>query len=450
MIRIFYRFVFLALVLISLIFLESCDTPPNDLGIQLHLEKKTLSNGLTVIFVEDHTVPLVSFQTWYRVGTVDEGLGMSGISHLIERLMFKGTVKYGDRQFFQQLEAKGASIGAGTTRDYTVYYDTFTADLMEKVIDMESDRMQNLMFSDETLNSEKLAVLEEHRIKLDSIPEERMQEALWQLAYRFHPYHTPVLGYPMDVVRLGLEDVQNYYKSHYQPANAAIVMVGDFKTDPAFALIRKYYEKIPAQPLPQRMISAEPPQNEEHRLVLRDDIASARFAEGYHIPSASHPDAYSLDVLANILFEGTTSRAYRRLAEEKDMVVGVSGSAYTPTYPGLFLILGTMKGKLPCSMAEKELDQVIHQIQEKGVTSVEVQTAVKQLTVQLIDSIRTPYGLGQLIGIVQTIFGSPEGYGEDLKKYMQVQPRDVQEVAKKYFDPNNRTIVELLPSTSRE
>lgn len=415
------------------------------LGINLALEKHTLSNGMQVIFVEDHTVPIVSYQTWYRVGSVDEHPGITGISHLFEHLMFKGTPKYGPKQFFQELEAKGADVNAFTTRDYTVYYESFTPELLPKVIDMESDRMQNLILTDEVLNTERAVVFEERRMRTDNAPEGRMQEALWQLAYRFHPYQWPVIGFPQDLLAITHAQLTDYFHSHYQPANAALVVVGDFKSEPTLALVKKLYEQVPAAPRPLRKIADEPEQKEERRLILRDKVASERFAQAYHVTSAFDDDSYSLDVLANILFEGTSSRAYRLLVEEKDVASGISGSAFTPTFPGLFIISGTMKGGVPSAEAEKLLDKVIAEIQNNDVSPEEIRIAVRQLTVQLVDSVRTPYGLGQLIGTVATIFGDPERYADDLAKYTKVSVADVRRVAQKYLQPNNRSVVTLVP-----
>ena len=139
--------------------------------------------------IEDHSVPIVSYQTWFRVGSVDETLGLTGISHMFEHLMFKGTEKYGPKQFFFQLETHGADVNAFTSRDYTVYYQSFIPSLLEKVIDMEADRMTNLKLSDEILNQERMVVLEERNLRTESSPEGKMQEALWQLSFRRHPYH---------------------------------------------------------------------------------------------------------------------------------------------------------------------------------------------------------------------------------------------------------------------
>lgn len=420
----------------------------NGLGINLTLEKHTLSNGMQVIFVEDHTMPIVSYQTWYRVGSVDEQPGITGISHLFEHLMFKGTPKYGPKQFFLELEAKGADVNAFTTRDYTVYYESFTPELLEKVIDMESDRMANLILTDDVLNTERSVVFEERRLRTDNTPEGRMQEALWQLAFRFHPYQWPVIGFPQDLMAINLGQLQQYFHSHYQPANAVLIVVGDFKSEPTLKLVKKLYEQVPAAPRPLRKIADEPEQKEERRLVLRDKVASERFAQAYHVTKASDDDSYSLDVLANILFEGTSSRAYRKLVEEKDIASGISGSAFTPTFPGLFIISGTMKGGVPSSEAEKLLDEVIGETQNNDVTPEEIRIAVRQLTVQLVDSVRTPYGLGQLIGTVATIFGDPERYADDLAKYTKVTVADVRRVAQKYLQPNNRSVVTLVPGTA--
>lgn len=420
-----------------------------DLAIHLTMKVTKLSNGLKVILVEDHTVPIISYQTWYRVGSVDEHPGITGISHLFEHLMFKGTPKYGPKEFFIQLEAKGADVNAYTTRDYTVYHETFVSPLLEKVIDMESDRMDHLKLDSEVLNSERMVVLEERKLRTDNSPDGRMQEALWGLAYKLHPYSWPVIGDPRDLLGLSVDQIVSYYRAHYQPANAAVVIVGDFKTDDVIKLMKKYYSPIEERPRPKREIPNEPEQSEERRLTLYDQVASERFTQGYHVPSAKDDDSYALDVLSNILFEGTSSRAYRRLVDEKNIVVGVSGSNFTPTYPGLFIVSGVMKGSLSSSEAEQELDRVIREVQDKGVTQEEITAAVKQLTVQAVDSVRTPDGMAQLMGTVEMIFGDPDRYADDLKKYLKVTRDDVKRVANKYMLPNNRSVVTLKPESER-
>jgi zinc protease len=305
--------------------------------------------------------------------------------------------------------------------------------------------MSNLILTDDILNNEKMVVLEERRLRTDNVPEGKMQEVLWQLAYRYHPYQWPVIGYPRDVMALTLTQLLKYFKTYYQPANAALVLVGDFKKEEVFSLLKKNYEKIPFVPRPKRVVPVEPPQGEERRLILRDQVSSERFVLAYHVCAGDNEDSYALDIAANILFQGTHSRAYRRLVEEKDILSGITGSAYTPTYPGLFIVAGTMKRKLSSQLAEAELFKLLKEFRETGVTQEEIRVATKQLTVQLVDSIRTPFGLGQLIGTVETIFGDPKRFINDLAKYSKVSAADVMRVAGKYFDPNNRVVVTMVP-----
>ncbi len=428
----------------------SCRSSVEGLGVKIDLQIKKLDNGLTIILVEDHTVPLISYQTWFRVGSVDEKPGKTGIAHLFEHLMFKGNRKYGPKEFFQQLEAKGADVNAFTTRDYTAYYETFTPDLLEKVIDMESDRMANLSLNEEVLKSEQQVVLEERRLRTDNSPSGRLQEALWSLSYSRHPYKWPVIGLPQDLLSVQVEDLRSFFSTYYSPSNATIVAVGDLNATRTFKMIEKAYGGIPSKPRPARKIAAEPEQKGERRLRLFDHTASERFVQSYHVTAASNEESYAIDVLASILFDGTSSRAYRRLVEEKDLVLSISGSAYTPTYPGLFMISGTMKGDAATELAERELDQLIREIQESGVSQDEVKKAVRQLTVQLVDSVRTAHGKGQLIGTIQMILERPERFGEDLEKYLKVTPDDVRRVATKYLRPNNRNVVTLLPEEKRK
>ena len=336
-------------------------------------------------------------------------------------------------------------MNAFTTRDYTVYHETITPELLDLVIDMESDRLQNLKLDEETLNTERQVVLEERRMRTDNVPGGKIQEALWALAFRQHPYRWPVIGVVEDLYRMTLEQILDYFKAHYQPGNATLVVVGDFKAGLVLEKITRAYGTIPGRPRPAREIVVEPVQNEEHRLILRDHVASERFAQAYPITSATDEDSYALDILANVLFEGTSSRAYRRLVEEKDIMISISGTAFTPTYPGLFIVSGTMKGTLPGGAAETILDELIREIQEKGVTPEEVQVAVKQLTVQMVDNVRTYHGLAQLIGTVMMIFEDPARFAEDLTKYSRVTAADVRRVAQNYLIPNHRSVVTLLP-----
>ncbi len=429
-------------ILLLSIALVGCKAHFEQLGMKIEIDRRVMSNGLQVLMIEDHSVPVVSYQTWFRVGSVDEKFGATGLAHLFEHLMFKGTEKYGAKQFFTQLEAKGAEVNAYTTRDHTVYYENFISELLPKVIDMEADRMTGLILNPDVVNTERMVVLEERKMRTDNSPAGKIQEALWALAYRVHPYHWPTVGYEPDVMQVPVEAVQEFYRRFYQPVNAVLIIAGDFDPDMTYSQIEKAYGAIPKGKKNTRAdIPAEPEQKEEHRLVLRDQVASELLAIGYHITAAENDDSYAIDVLSNILFNGNSSRAHQLMVEKKDLVIGVSGASFTPLYPGLLMISTAMKGNAPAEDAEKLLDQLIREIQEKGVTQEEVQIAVKQLTVQLVDSIRSSFGIAQLLGAVMMVFDDHERLVDDLNKYLKVTPEDVKKAAAKYLVPNNRSVV---------
>lgn len=417
------------------------------LGLRFPLKEKKLANGLKILVVEDATVPLVAYQTWVNVGSVDEKFGLTGMAHLFEHLMFKDSAKYGQRAFFNQLEAKGANVNAFTTRDYTVFHEVVVPTLLPKVIQLESDRLANLKIDAETLYTERQVVFEERRLRSENSPEGRMQEAMWSLVFKSHPYRWPVIGYEEDLKRMEVTDLEAFFAQYYQPTNVTLVIVGDVKAADVFAQIDQAYGAIPGTPRPARKIVNEPEQTEARYLVLHDQVATDKVTIAYPSTSAVEEDTYALDVLSNILFSGSSSRGYHQIVEKKDVALVVGGMNYTPLYPGVFMISGTMKSGHVAKELESEVDILIQDVQQKGVTQKEIQTAVRQLTVQTVDSVRTGQGLANLIGTVDAIFGDPMRFKEDLAKYSRVTNADVMRVAKKYLIPARKNVITLIPGT---
>ena len=293
------------LILAACVFtFTSCEQTADDLGINLSLDTRTLSNGLKVIMVQDPTVPIVSYQSWFRVGSVDEKPGITGISHLFEHLMFKGTPKYGPKEFFQQLEAKARK----STRSPRATIP-FTTNLLcrissNKVIDMESDRMANLTLTDDVLTPSAWSFLRNEdfaRIILrrknsrgivaGSVPCSPLSMARHRISARSAGDDDRQASGLLQI-SLSAGKRCDYYRRR-------------FDKEKTFATIKKYYGGIKAEPRPSRKdIPVEPEQTEERRLLLRDEVASERFSQAYHVTAADNDDSYSLDVLANILFEG--------------------------------------------------------------------------------------------------------------------------------------------------
>lgn len=408
--------------------------------------RKNLANGMTLVLVEDHTIPIVSYQSWFLVGSVDEVEGKSGLAHLFEHLMFKGTPSYGPRQFFEQLELKGAEVNAFTARDHTAYYVNASPSLLPKIIEMESDRLANLYVTADEFARERQVVFEERHLTVDSNPSGKMNEVLWSLVFKTHPYKTPIIGLPVDLVRLSTENANSFFKQHYSPANLTLVIVGDFSSEEVLSWIEAAYGNIPSGTRNVRAIAPEPEQTSERRLVMSDTIASDQFVHGYPIARAGAPDSFALDLAANILCGGTRARANAWLVEKKQLASAVNCSSYTPTFEGVFTIDVVARPGIPAEKLETELNEhVLKSLIESGVTEEELTTAKRKMELDVYHLIRTPYGLGQTIGLMEIILGNGVDYLQDLAHYRAVTREDIQRVMQKYFHPNRRNSVVLKP-----
>ena len=426
-------------------FLMGCK---EELGtLKVNWKKHTLSNGLRIVVVEDHSVPLISYQTWVGVGSVNEQEGKTGLAHFFEHLMFKGTAANPGKTFFEKLEMKGAEVNASTSRDTTTFYENFPPDLLDTVIELESDRFQNLLIDEPRMQIEKAVVLEERKLRVDSQPTAKMQEALWSTVYRYHPYSHPVSGWPQDVIRLSVDDLQNFFESYYQPKNVVIVVVGDVKADSLIQKIGQAYGGWKAKlPIPKAEIEPEPAQFGERRWSLTDGVSAEQLIVGYPISTADQEDSFVLDLLSGILFSGMSSRAHQQLVEKEGIALSVSGSAYTPKYPGIFSAHVILKQGVSTDRAEQSLEKLIEGFKKELVSQSELDRIRKQFLVSTLDGVRTPYGLGQWIGTVTILFDDPNRFISDYLKYQKIKPEDIKRVAIKYFDANARSVITLSPA----
>jgi zinc protease len=310
---------FLAIVLLTSVcaFAEPVSPPTKPVSgdissqIKFAVEKYQLANGLTVLLTEDHSAPIISLHVWFRVGSKDEEPGYTGLAHLFEHMMFKGAKRYTGEQFDTLLQANGASNNAFTTYDFTGYYEDLPAAKLELVLDLESDRMQSLQVTAENLKSEREVVKEERRMRVDNSPAGVLQETLYGTAYRVHPYRWPVIGYMADINNITLEKAQDFHRQYYAPNNAVVVVSGDFQSGEAKRLIEKYFGGIPSQEIKRRERPAEPAVNASRFQMVTRDVQASMFAMAFHAPKAGDEDSFALDLLANILARGTSSRVFK-------------------------------------------------------------------------------------------------------------------------------------------
>jgi predicted Zn-dependent peptidase len=414
-------------------------------GISLDVTETTLDNGLKVILLEDHSVPVISYQTYFHVGSRNERPGITGISHFLEHMMFNGAEKYGPKEFDRILEANGGYSNAFTSNDMTAYYEDFASDVLELVVDLDTDRMRSLSLDEKYLVSEMDVVKEERRLRIDNSVGGQMREELTALAFKAHPYQWPVIGWMSDLEKIDRDDCVEYFKTYYAPNNAILIVAGDFETKKALELINKYYDDIPSQEPPQPVRTVEPEQLGERRADVRKKAELAEIMIGYHAPPVSSEDIYALDVLSEILTGGNSSRLHRSLVRELEIAVYVYSYFSWRIDPGLFVFGVKMKPESDTVDGEKAIYEALEIIAENGVTEAELEKAKNILEADYVRSMQTVNGKAGKIGRYEILFGDYNEILNVLDRYREVTSDDVKKVVGKYLLPEKRNVVTLIP-----
>jgi predicted Zn-dependent peptidase len=415
------------------------------LQITLEVSRHQLRNGLNILTLEDHTLPVISYYTFFGVGSRNEPAGRSGLSHLFEHLMFNGARRYGPKEFDRMLESNGGYSNAYTTEDITVYYEDFPSDRLELVVDMESDRMAHLALTEESLASEREVVKEERRVRVDNSVYGHVMEQLAALAYTAHPYRWPVSGWMSDLDAITLEDCRAYFRSHYAPNNAVIVLAGDFNPPEAVELIRRYYERIPAQPPAPPVQTVEPPQYGERRAVVYKFAELPAVAFGYHAPSTKDDDLFPLDVFQMILAHGESARLYRKLVYEEQAAVDVSASFPWMLDPTLFTIYVTIRPDRDPARVEDLVYKEIDRLKTEPVSDQALRKAKNILQAGFVRDLETNSGKADKIGTYEVLFGDWSVMLKALERYEAVTAADIQRVARTYFSDRNRSVLLMKP-----
>lgn len=323
-----------------------------------------LANGLQVVVIPDHRAPVVTQMLWFRVGAVDDPPGVSGLAHFFEHMMFRGTAKVPGDMFAQTITKNGGESNAFTTHDYTAFYEQIAADRLKLAMDLEADRMANLDLSDSNVATERDVVLEERRMRVDNNPQALAQEQIEAELHMSHPYGRPVIGWPEEVRRIDTMAARDFYKHHYAPNNAVLIVAGDVTADQVRMLAQSEYGKVPARPRQPRAEFAEPPRLAETRMTIqRPDIKVPLFERMYRVPSyaqAAPGQAEGLEVFAQALGGDQTSALYRVLVEEKKLAsdAGASYDGYVRD-AAEFEIYAVPRPGVSLETLEKAADQVI-------------------------------------------------------------------------------------------
>lgn len=430
----------LSVILLVLIVLSASIAPV--LAQQPEIRETILPNGLKVLTKEVHAAPVVSFQVWYKVGSGNEQLGKTGLSHLLEHMQFKGTKTFKKGEIDDLIKRNGGLSNAATWKDFTYYYETLASDKLELAMRIESDRMVNSLHDPKEFESEKTVVLSELEGNENS-PDSLIYYELYATAFKAHPYQWPTIGWTEDVKSITRDEMYDYYKAYYKPNNATVVIVGDFDTEKALALVNKYFGKIRKGPEPPKVTAVEPVQLGQRRAVVSKAGAASRVMMGFHTQAAGHPDIYPLDVLEIVLSGGMSSRLYKALVD-KQLATEAWASSTISKFPDLFLLGGTAHDGVAIEDIEAALLAEVERIKADGITEEELQKALNQLEASFVYANDSVAAQARQLGQYETMH-SWQFITEYLPRVQKVTVADVGRVARKYLTEKNRTVVTFVP-----
>ncbi len=416
----------------------------------LEVTQHQLANGLKVLLHEDHSVPVATIQMWYHVGSKDEKPGRSGFAHMFEHLMFKGSDNVAPEEHKAYVQNIGGRYNATTDEDRTLYFETVPSNYLERLLWMEADRLRSLHVSEANFQSERDVVKEERRVRVDNPPYGRMFEVILDSAYTRHPYRISAIGTMADLNAATIEDVREFHEVYYVPNNATLVVAGDFDSEQVMQWVQEFFGSIPRGEEVPRVTLEEPPQ-EELRRVTHYDVNAPLPAVilAYHIPEAGHPDLYPLEVASNILSEGQSSRIFRRLVYEEQLVRFAGGQALISEHPGLFGFFAMLNPGHAAEEVEAALSSEVERLKTEPVAEGELTKAKNQFISQLVFGRQTVMSKANAIGFAAVILGDVEMVNRELAQFQAVTAADIQRVARKYFTDNNLTAIHFLPERLR-
>jgi zinc protease len=404
-----------------------------------------LKNGLKVLLLRESRAPIISVQVWYRVGSRNEELGKTGLSHLLEHLMFKATEKYGPKDFSRRVQKAGGSDNAFTGRDYTAYFENGPKTELRRWLEMEADRMRGLKVSQEDFSTERNVVLEERRMRTDDDPVSFLFEEVMAAAFKAHPYQWPVIGWFHDIQTLTRDDFLQHYRRYYQPNNCTVVVVGDIEPPEALKEIEATFGALAPGPEPPKVTAKEPRQYGERRVVVHREAQLPYLLMAYHAPNWDDPDAYPLELLARILSQGRSSRLYHNLVYQQRLALQAGADYdFDTANPNLFTLYGQPLPGKTVAQLEASLEAEVKRLQTEMVDEKELQKAKNQTVAGYYMSLDSLFYRGMLLGRLETV-ARWTLIKEFVPKISQVTAADLQRVAKKYLVAENRNVGILSP-----
>jgi zinc protease len=416
---------------------------------KLQYEIATLPNGLTVVLEEDHSVPIIHLQLWYHVGSKNERPGRTGFAHLFEHLMFKGSKNVAPEGHTSMISGVGGQSNAYTTEDVTVFWETVPSQYLPMTLWLEADRMATLRIDQDTFARERQVVKEERRMRIDNPPYGRLNEIIYDHAFTVHPYKHPTIGSMADLEAASVEDVRDFYHTYYVPANATLVLVGDFDSTAALQLVTQYLGRVPraSRPVP-RDIPQEPKQTEEERVTIHEPWPLPAVVVAHHITYDGDPDSYPLHIVSKVLSDGDSSRIYRRLVYETGIAYTAFGGGNIVEDPNLFYAVGIVQPGHTADEVASALVGELDALKAEPISDHELQRAKNQFARDYSLGRESNEQKAEQLAHAVVIHNDITTADGEFDIFQGITTADVQRVARRYFTADNRLIITILPSSA--
>jgi zinc protease len=406
----------------------------------LDIKEKTLKNGLKVYVIEEHSSPVVSVQVWYKVGSKNEVVGITGSAHLLEHMMFRGTKEIKD--FSQIIDELGGMDNAFTSFDETAYWCEIPSSAVEKVLYMEADRMRNITF--DGFDEERNVVIEERRWRTENDQRGALWEALFSTIFWAHPYRNPVIGWRSDLENVNLERVKQFYETYYAPNNAYLIVVGDVKAEEVFKIAEKYFGKYESKEIP-KFYTTEPKQRGPRRTEIKKEGFATYIALAYRVPKASSEYSPAVSLLADILGGGKTSKLYKSIVYNKQLASSISAFYYGLKDEGLLIIFATLQQGKDINELEKAINEEIENLRKNNISEEELIRAKNSQLANLIYSRESVVRLGFQLGDALINTENPNYINEYPKLIQKVSKQDIEKIINEYINDDNKTTVIVHP-----
>ncbi len=413
---------------------------------KLDYKINTLANGLKVVLHEDHSTPIVHVELWYHVGSKNEKKGRTGFAHLFEHMMFKGSKNVEPEGHPSRISSVGGQSNAYTNEDVTVYWQTFPAHYLPMVLWLEADRMATLRIDEKVFQTEREVVKEERRMRVESQPYGRLNELIYNEAFTTHTYKHPTIGSMADLEAASIDDVRDFFRTYYVPENATMVISGDFDPKEAMALVEKYLGRVPkATSRVPRDIPAEPPQLKERRVQIEDSVPLPAVVVAHHITYDGHPDSYPLHIAAKVLSDGQSSRIYRKLVYDKQLALAAFGQGNLIEDPNLFYAVAIVQRDRTPQETIDALIAELDRLRKEPISTGELQQAKNQFARDYILSRESVKDKAQTLAHAVVIHDDITTADGEFDVFANMTAAEVQRVAQKYFTPENRIVITVMP-----